>query len=824
MTFAPFRRARSIAWSALALPALLPAMAAAQSRPSAEPFPGLDAYVNEALKAWKVPGIGLAIVRNDSVIYAKGYGVRDAKTRTPVDEQTVFAIGSSSKAFTAAAVAMLVDEKKVELDAPVTKYLPWFQLADPYATREMTVRDLLSHRSGLARGELAWYGSGFDRDEIVRRVRFLQPTWSFRSQFGYQNIMYIAAGQVVAKVSGMNWDDFITQRLLKPLGMTSSSTTIRGLEQRTNLASPHAEVDSAIVPVRWRNIDNAGPAGSINSNVVDMAQWVRMQLAGGQYAGKSIITRRQVDEMHAPHTIIRIDSAARANNPDTHFSSYGLGWFLEDYRGRAVIHHGGNVDGFTALVGMMPEEKFGVVLLTNMNGTGLPTPLLRRIFDMQLKATARDWAGEGIKRMEQQRARALEAQRRAGGAPKPSGGKPSLALSEYTGTFADSLHGDMVVTERDGKLQLAFGPNWNGTLEYWNAENFRVKFETPVLPPFFVSFTVTPAGKVTQLVAELVGSPVVFGRRASARKPTDYSAPKEAPYDAVNVTVTTPMGHTLAGTLTVPKGASKERPVAAVVTITGSGGQERDEPFGPESTYRPFRQIADSLARRGIATLRMDDRGIGESKGNHATATSADFAEDIRAGLAFLRTRPEIDAARLGLVGHSEGGLIAPIVASKEPALKGIVLLAGPGKNGADILKFQLTNLANGDTSLTAEKRAERIRHIPVYIDSLKASNPWMNYFFTHDPLATARAVKSPVLILNGATDQQVTPDQVPVLAKAFKAGGNKDVTTRIFPAMNHLFVYDPVGYPGNYAKLVNPRVEPEVVGYVADWLVKRLR
>jgi CubicO group peptidase (beta-lactamase class C family)/dienelactone hydrolase len=802
----------------------LPLRATAQSSTAAEPFPGLDAYVNDALKAWKVPGLGLAIVRNDSVIYAKGYGVRDVKQGTLVDERTIFAIGSSSKAFTAAAVAMMVDEKKVDLDAPVTKYLPWFQLADPYASREMTVRDLLSHRSGLARGELAWYGSGFDRDEIVRRVRFLQPTWSFRSQFGYQNIMYIAAGQVVAKASGMTWDEFITQRIFKPLGMNTATTTIRGLELRQNVASPHAEIDSAVVPVRWRNIDNAGPAGSINANVVEMAQWVRMQLGAGQLGGKPVISRRLVEEMHAPHTIIRLDSAARANNPDTHFQNYGLGWFLEDYRGRAIVHHGGNVDGFTALVGMMPEEKLGVVILTNMNGTGLPTTLLRRIFDLHLKAPVRDWAGEGARRIEQQRARALEAQRRAGGAPKPSGGKPALALTEYTGTFADSLHGDMVVSERDGKLHLQFGPNWNGTLEYWNAENFRVKFDTPALPAFFVAFTVTPLGKATHLVADLVGSPVTFGRRANARKPTDYSAPKDAPYDAVNVTVTTPMGHTLAGTLTVPKGASRERPVPAVVTITGSGGQERDEPFGPDSPYRPFRQIADSLARRGIATLRMDDRGVGESKGNHATATSADFAEDIRAGLAYLRTRPEIDGARLGLVGHSEGGLIGPIVASKEPTLRALVLLAGPGKNGADILRFQLTNLANGDSSLTPAARAERIRHIPVYIDSLKASNPWMNFFFTHDPLATARQVKAPVLILNGATDQQVTPDQVPMLAKAFKAGGNRDVTTKIFPAMNHLFAHDPVGFPANYAKLPNLRLEPEVVGLVADWLTQRFR
>lgn len=821
MTTASTRLAVSVA---AVLAATLPVTLAGQSR---EPFAGLDAYMNAAIKTWNVPGMSIAIVRNDSVLYAKGYGVQDVNKKTPVDERTIFAIGSSSKAFTAAAVAMLVDEKKVDLDAPATRYLDGFQLFDPYASREITVRDLLSHRSGLARGELAWYGSGFDRDEIVRRVRFLQPSWSLRSQFGYQNIMYIAAGQIAAHVSGLSWDDFVQQRLLTPLGMTSSSTTIRGLQQRTNVSSPHAEVDSAVRPVAWRNIDNAGPAGSINSNAVDMSQWLRLQLGKGMIGNRRLISSRLMQEMHTPHTIIRIDSAARAFNPETHYSSYGMGWFLEDYRGREVIHHGGNVDGFTALVAMLPEEKFGIVILTNMNGTGLPQQIMHKVFDLQLKAPARDWSGDAYKRLEQQRARAAAAQARAGVPRKTVGGKPSLPLSEYTGTFVDSLYGEMVVTEQAGTLKLTFGPNWQSPLEYWNAENFRVKFDTPVLPAFFVQFIVSPASKVNELAADLVGQKVIFTRRpaaAATAAPLDYSAPKDAPYTAVNVTVPTPMGHTLAGTLTLPKGASKDKPVPAVVTITGSGGQERDEQLFPNSTFRPFRQIADSLARIGIATLRMDDRGIGQSKGNHATATSADFAEDIRAGLAYLRTLPEIDGTKLALVGHSEGGLIAPLVALKEPYLKGLVLLAGPGKGSRDILAFQLENLAKKDTSLNAATRAERIKGIPARIDSMKASAPWMDYFLSYDPLVTARKVQVPVLILNGATDQQVTPDQVPALAKAFRDAGNKDVTSRVFKDLNHLFVLDPVGFPGDYTKLKNPMVASEVVGAVAEWLTKHLR
>src|SRR3712207_4930341 len=309
--------------------------------------------------------------------------------------------------------------------------------------------------------------------------------------------------------------------------------------------------------------------------------------------------------------------------------------------------------------------------------------------------------------------------------------------------------------------------------------------------------------------------------RAAAPR-TDYSAPPDAPYTAEQVTVRTAMGHALAGTLTLPKGASRENPVPAVVTSTGSGPQDRDEFIGIEG-YRPFRQIADSLGRRGIAVLRMDDRGTGGSTGNHRTATSADFAEDVRAGLAYLRTRPEIDARRLALLGHSEGGLIVPLVALKEPDLRGMVLLAPPANVGRTILEFQLTNLARNRAGLTPAQRDSALGRVRPTIDSLRANNAWMAYFLDYDPLVTARQLKTPVLILMGGTDQQVTSEQAPKLVDAFAAAGNPDVTARVFGSLNHLFIYDPNGFPMGYATLGRHMMEPEVVGAVADWLVARL-
>ena len=212
--------------------------------------------------------------------------------------------------------------------------------------------------------------------------------------------------------------------------------------------------------------------------LVDMAQWVRLQLGRGKYEGKQLISARMADEMHQAHTVIRVDSASRASNPDTHLQAYGLGWFLEDYRGRMVVHHGGNVDGFTALVAMMPEEKLGLVFLTNMNGTGLPGTLMHKIFDLQLKAPAKDWSAEAYTRLEAQRARARQMQARQE-SQRAANTKPTLPLAAYAGTYVDSLYGDVVVKEENGKLQLTFGPNWRGQLEHYHYDAFRVKFDTP---------------------------------------------------------------------------------------------------------------------------------------------------------------------------------------------------------------------------------------------------------------------------------------------------------------------------------------------------------
>jgi fermentation-respiration switch protein FrsA (DUF1100 family) len=331
------------------------------------------------------------------------------------------------------------------------------------------------------------------------------------------------------------------------------------------------------------------------------------------------------------------------------------------------------------------------------------------------------------------------------------------------------------------------------------------------------------------------GAGEAAARREGEAPPPDYSAPPGAPYTAEEVTVPVPAAsasgsegvrgaaaaHTLAGTLTLPK--DRTGPVPAVVTITGSGPQRRDEDVLPG--YAPFREIADALGRSGVAVLRLDDRGTGASTGDFAAATSADFANDIRAALAYLRTRPEIDASRLALLGHSEGGLIAPMVAASDTNVAAIVLLAAPAETGREIIAYQQRYAIGADTALKTEAaRDSALARATATLATQAAASPWLRFFLDYDPLPTAAKVRQPVLILQGATDRQVTADQANRLAAAIRAGGNTRVEVEVFPRVNHLFLFDPEGSPSGYATLPSKQVAPVVMATITEWLERVLR
>ncbi len=466
----------------------------------------IDSYVEKARQDWKIPGLAMAIVKDDQVIWAKGYGVREINKPEAVDEKTLFAIASNSKAFTTAALAILVDDGKLKWDDKVTKYLPYFEMSDPYITHEMTVRDLISHRSGLGTfsGDLLWYDSNHSREEIIRRAKFIKPVSSFRSAYGYQNIMFLAAGEIVAKISGKSWDNFVKEKFFDPLGMVTTNTSVTLRKPNENWASPHVvkygeENNQA---VRYDVIDNSGGAAVINSNVAELAQWMRLQLGRGKYNGKQFFSAQRSHEMWQPNIFIPLSANAEKNNPSRHFYGYGMGWFLQDYHGRKVVSHGGGMTGMISQTALMPEENLGVVILSNSE-TSLPSWMVNKVFDIFLNVSKRDWNAENLERSEKGKAAAkiVEAQTEAS---QVKDTKPSLALSKYAAVYSSQLYGEARITEENGKLvlQLVQSPNFIGDLEHWHFDTFRVKWRDSVryaFPKGFVTFTLNAKGQIDEM-------------------------------------------------------------------------------------------------------------------------------------------------------------------------------------------------------------------------------------------------------------------------------------------------------------------------------------
>lgn len=465
----------------------------------------IDEYAAKAGREWNVPGFSVAIVKDDKVVFAKGYGVRELGKAEPVDKDTLFAVASNTKAFTSAALATLVDEGKLRWDDPVTKYLPYFQLYDPYVTREMTVRDLLSHRSGLATfgGDLLWYETTYSREEIIRRIRLLKPTYGFRSRYGYQNIMFLAAGEIVPAVTGKSWDDYVREKFFTPLGMARTVTTYKQLTAAQNVATPHNEVEGKVRVVHYSNVDAAGGAAVINSTAAEMAEWVRLQLGRGTYQGKKIFSADRSREMWTPNTIVSgVGEAAERFNPTVHFNLYGLGWGLSDYRGRKVVTHSGGLDGMTSRVALMPEENLGVVILTNSE-TPLQAFLWYKVFDVFTGAPPRDWSADYLARARANREREEAEAKKLEEARVPNT-KPSLPLSAYAGTYGGQMYGDAKVTEENGRLvvRLVPSPNYVGDLEHWHFDTFRIKWRESVIYPYprgWVTFQLDPQGKVSEM-------------------------------------------------------------------------------------------------------------------------------------------------------------------------------------------------------------------------------------------------------------------------------------------------------------------------------------
>ncbi|MDH4197381.1 MAG: serine hydrolase [Candidatus Aminicenantes bacterium] len=413
------------------------------------PVKKLEADIQKALADFQVPGLAIGIVKEGVPVYTKGFGLKTVNGREPVDENTVFGLGSASKTFNAGLAAVLVQAGSIKWDDKVVRHLPGFRLYDEWVTKETTVRDLLSHRTGVGEADnlgLLFIGSRFSREDVVAKAKVLPPLVEFRTGWCYSNIMYIAAGQMMAGVSGQSWDECLREKIFVPLGMNSSSTGIRAFGPGDNLATPHWYVDGHPTPIPWGNMDTAGPAGAVNSSAADLVKWLQVHLNGGSLAGATLWGPDIQEEIFSPHSLL-------VNIPigwKTSFSTYGLGWFICEYRGRKVVWHGGNCDGMSCVIGMLPEKKIGVVILQNTFPTRFEYDLMLRIMDMETGLPETEWRPLGEA---QPISMAIKKY-----VPGPDDGPiDRAAFGKYLGSYSSDLFGECEVRFEGDRAVLRFG-------------------------------------------------------------------------------------------------------------------------------------------------------------------------------------------------------------------------------------------------------------------------------------------------------------------------------------------------------------------------------
>ncbi|WP_315761761.1 serine hydrolase [Sphingomonas sp. Y38-1Y] len=492
----------------IALVALLVAVPAA-----AEPPRGFAARVETLRREAGVPGIAIAIVEKGRTTLSRGWGTRRLGGAEPVDADTLFATGSTGKAFTTAALATLVDAGKIGWDDPVIDHLPWFRMYDPWVTREITVRDLLVHRSGLGLGQgdlLFVPRSNLSRAEAVRRLRFLKPKTSFRSGYAYDNVLYMVAGQLIEEVTGERWEDYVARLLLAPAGMAATTTDAAPRFAAANRAMPHARLDGGLrgagtqllLDERDELARSAAPAGGMASSANDLARWLSIQLAHGAMPnGQRLWSEAAHAELWRPHVIQPVDPLPPALAPVQPATSlYALGWDVEEYRGTQIVWHGGAVFGFKAAVVLVPGRDIGFAILINSEDGELVRGLMHELLDHYLGLPRGDWPAKWRAYKQQGIADALKALADAKPAATAKAG-PSLPLPRYAGTYADPWYGDIVIGAGSAGLTIDFRstPRMAGRLEHHGYDSFVTRFDDPAIEPAIVTFALDAEGKVDRV-------------------------------------------------------------------------------------------------------------------------------------------------------------------------------------------------------------------------------------------------------------------------------------------------------------------------------------
>ncbi len=491
----PLRISRSLPAALLAI--LAPALWG-QSPPA-----DLDTFIGTVLKTFEVPGLSIVIVKDGRIVLTKGYGIRKMGDPAPVDADTLFGIGSNTKAFTSALLASLVDEGKISWDDKVYERLPGFEMYDPYVSHEMTIRDLLSHKSGMGLGEgdlLFWPHTTYSREDIVYRLRFMKPQSSFRSHYAYDNLMYIAAGQIVAAVTGKSWEENVRERILTPLGMSTTTLTNASWKSGDNYAWPHSKLPGRLQSIEFVPLDNAAPAGSINSSASEMAKWILLQLNRGKFPNpdKRLFSEKQSKEMWSPQTILPIGdpppalAALKAN-----FADYGFGWGLRDYHGRKLVGHTGGVAGFVSIVQLVPDEHLGIVVLTNAEEAGAFESIAYHLLDHYLDVPSPDWIRAFRDTEVAQERQAADVVEKQTGS-RASNSTPSLPLEKYAGVYNDAWYGRSTIRIENGKLvfTLDHTPKAIGDLEHWQYNTFKSHWRDRGIEDAFLTFALKPDGTV----------------------------------------------------------------------------------------------------------------------------------------------------------------------------------------------------------------------------------------------------------------------------------------------------------------------------------------
>jgi CubicO group peptidase (beta-lactamase class C family) len=478
---------------------------------------GFDDFVRRLMRDWKVQGLGVAVARDGELVYSRGFGLRDVAHDLPVTPHTIFPIGSTTKTFTTASLALLADDGLLDWDTPVRRYLPDFKLWDGFASDRMTPRDLSCHRSGLPRHDLMWYGSDQTREEIFRRLQHLRPNADFRTVWQYQNLMYMTAGHLVGVLSGSTWEDFVQKRILEPLGMATTKVNSAAVENSPDFSRGYRKKKSEVVEMPfYAQFDAVAPAGSIVSSVTDMSQWLLMHLNEGKLGDQRFLSEGQVRLMHTPQTFI-----ARGRFAEMPYSSYGLGWFVEPYRGHDMIHHGGNIDGFSSMFSLMPQDGIGVVVLTNMDGTPVRGIIPYNVFDRFIDGKQIAWnarAKADHKEVESGGKRGKEKHR----GDRVSRTRPSHKLDAYIGSYEHPGYGTVRI-DMDGKDLKATYNNIEFVMRHYHYDTFEMRFERFDIT-MLGSFSTDKRGSVGGLAVPFEPSveDIVF-TRAAEKTMTDRS-------------------------------------------------------------------------------------------------------------------------------------------------------------------------------------------------------------------------------------------------------------------------------------------------------------